>query len=344
MSKSLVAIILPILSTLSFASTAGAVTSAELYRTEPLGFGKFEARLQFAGGGGVIGSFFLWKDGSERSDVYWNELDFETLDAACELQTNSIFGLPQSSSEGKDYGLTGLCEGYHTYAYEWTPEYIAWAVDGVEIRRDIGAAAAAYADNAAGGMQMRFNVWPGDATFGGNFDPSILPVYEYVAWAQYSEYTPGTGDDGSDFTLAWREEFDTSPAGWSMGSWDSPKGLSTHSPSNIVFVDGIAVLSLTADDATGFVGSPPPDGPSTATGGAAGGGDVTSTGGGDATSTGAGGTPPSMDGGGGKGCSVVGAPSPSRSGLALLGCVGALVWFAGRRRGLPRVGSSLGSR
>lgn len=334
MSKPIVSILLPILSILSFASTAGAVSSGELYKTESLGYGKFEARVQYAAGGGVVSSFFLWKDGSEMSDVYWNELDFETLDSGCELQTNSIYGLPQRTSEGKDYGLTGLCEGYHTYAYEWTPEYIAWTVDGVEIRRDVGAAATAYAENAPDGMQMRFNVWPGDASFGGVFDPSILPVYEYIAWAQYSEYTPGAGDDGSDFTLSWREEFDSAPAGWSMGSWDSPKGNSTHTSSNVVFVDGVAVLALTADDAPGFVGSPPADVPGNGAGGADGGEVPSGTGGEDVAATGGDGSFPVADDSGDKGCSVAGAPVPTRSGLAWLAGLGALTLLAGRRRRL----------
>lgn len=269
---------LPLLSTLvtvtlvTVTQSAGAVSSAEFYRTTPDGYGKFEARLQFAGGDGVIGSYFLWKDGSEMSDVFWNELDLEKVGASCELQSNSLYGLPEKVHVGKDYGLTGLCEGYHTYAYEWTPEYIAWFVDGVEIRRDTGADAAAYVDNAAAdGMQVRFNVWPGDATFGGTFSEAILPVYEFVSWAQYSAYTPGAGDGGSDFTFAWREEFDALPADWATATWDSPKGLSTNSPRNVVFVDGIAVLALTADDALGFVGSPPPDGQAPSTGGSDGG-------------------------------------------------------------------------
>ena len=176
--------------TLTLVTPAGAVTSAELYRPAAHAFGKFEARIQFAAGDGVISSFFLWKDGSELGSVYWNELDFEKLGAACDLQTNSIFGLPQTNHEGRGYALSGLCEGYHTYAYEWTPEYIAWLVDGAEIRRDTGEGATAYAENATGGMQFRFNIWPGDASFGGDFSEGILPVYQYVAWAQYSEYTP----------------------------------------------------------------------------------------------------------------------------------------------------------
>jgi len=244
---------------LTLASSAFAVTSAELYRPAAHTFGKFEARLGFAGGDGVVGSFFLWKEGSELADAYWNELDFEKIGAACELQTNSIFGMPETNHEGRGYGLEGLCSGYHTYAYEWTPDYIAWFVDGTEIRRDTGDAAAAYADNATEGLQFRFNIWPGNANFGGNFTEAILPVYEFVAWAQYSEYTPGAGDDGSDFTVAWREEFDARPSGWQMGSWASPLNRSTHGAQNVAFKNGVAVLALTSDGAAAYAGTPPAD-------------------------------------------------------------------------------------
>ncbi len=315
--------------TLTFASAAGAVTSAELYRTTPHTYGKFEARIQFAPGGGVISSFFLWKADSEQSTVYWNELDFEKVGAECELQTNSIFGLPQTNHEGDGYALAGLCEGYHTYAYEWTPEYIAWFVDGAEIRRETGAGAAAYAENATEGMQFRFNVWPGNASFGGSFSDAILPVYQYIAWAQYSEYTPGAGDQGSDFTFAWREEFDTRPAGWQMGSWASPLNGSTHSAQNVVFVDGVAVLALTADDAVGYAGTPPPDdGGETPSAGGAGGELPTATGGLGSSGAAAG----DDQGDGGEGCSCRLTPSGSRrAGAPVLLALAAFGWFARRR-------------
>jgi hypothetical protein len=134
-------------------------------------------------------------------------------------------------------------------------------VDGVEVRRDQGEAADAFAVNAATGMQIHFNVWPGDATFGGNFDAAILPIQQYIGWVQYSSFADGA------FTLAWREEFDgpTLPTGWALGNWASPKNLSTHQPANVAFTSGFSVLSLTADDATGFSGTPPPDSDSAGT-------------------------------------------------------------------------------
>ncbi len=252
---------LALLALTTLTHNAAAVSSAELFRPEAEGFGRFEASVRYAPGDGIVSSFFLWKEGSEIDSVFWNELDFEKLGAGCELQTNSIFGLPQRNNDVHHEELPRLCDAYHTYTFEWTPDYIAWEVDGVEIRRDVGPDAAAYAENAADGLQFRFNVWQGDESFGGNFNAASLPSHQYVDWAQYSEYTPGAGDDGSDFTLKWREDFDKRPIGWGSGSWDSPLGLSEHRTRNVSFVDGIAVLSITADDDLGYDGTPPKDVP-----------------------------------------------------------------------------------
>ena len=83
-------------STLASAS-ASAVQSAELYRTDAFFYGRFEARVQFAPGEGVVSSFFLWKDGSS-STTSWNELDFEKVKAACQLQTNIWSGTGTAKS------------------------------------------------------------------------------------------------------------------------------------------------------------------------------------------------------------------------------------------------------
>ncbi len=240
---------------LTTAAEAGAVASAELYQNQTYTYGRFEARVRFAAGDGVISSFFMWKPGSEVAGTFWNELDFEKLGADCRLQTNPLYGLPVADHSRIESVEGELCGEYHTYTFEWTPSYIAYLVDGVELRRDGEDVAAAFTQNAAAGMQIHFNIWPGDATFGGNFDPAILPVQQFIAWVQYSSFANG------EFTLEWREEFDgpTVPSGWATGTWPSPKSLSTHQPANVTFSSGVAVLSLTADDLTGFTGAPPAD-------------------------------------------------------------------------------------
>ena len=240
-------------------SPAAAVSSAELYTNQAYQYGRFAARIQFAPGSGVVSSFFLWKDGSEVAGTFWNELDFEKLEGECRVETNAIFGDPEQITPERHEIEGDLCAEYHTYVYEWTPDYIAWIIDDQEVRRDTGEVAEAFREHAASGMQLRFNVWPGDATFGGVFDPSILPVYQYIDWVEYSSYADGA------FQLEWREEFDAGsvPAGWSLGSWESPKGLSTHVTTNVGIRDGVAILGLTADDAVGVEGAMPPASPGT---------------------------------------------------------------------------------
>ena len=137
---------------LTCASTASAVNSAELYTAEAYTYGRFDANLQFAPGDGVVSSFFLWKDGSEKPDVFWNELDFEKIQDECLLKTNALYGSPGANHNEAHDSDGDLCSTFHTYSYEWTPEYVAWFLDDVEIRRDTGDAATAFAENTADGM------------------------------------------------------------------------------------------------------------------------------------------------------------------------------------------------
>jgi endo-1,3-1,4-beta-glycanase ExoK len=326
-----------VLAGLTWAAPSSAVSSAELYQNQTYTYGRFEARVRFAAGDGVVSSFFLWKPGSEVAGTFWNELDFEKIGADCRLQTNSLYGAPLVD-RGRIASVPGdLCTEYHTYTFEWTPSYIAFRVDGVEVRRDTGEDAAVYAVNAAAGMRIHFNVWPGDASFGGVFDAASLPLQQYIAWVEYSSFA------GDAFTFEWREDFSrgTLPSGWSLGNWASPKNLSTHSAANVGFLGDVAVLSLTADDATGFTGVPPVDG-NAGTGGSSSGGAGS---GGSGAQSGAGSTSggradnssrPRSDGG----CSYGTAPSRSgRTSSALALGAGALLGVA-LRRGRSRLRAS----
>jgi endo-1,3-1,4-beta-glycanase ExoK len=308
-----VAAAVALLSTLASAS-ASAVQSAELYRTEAVLYGRFEARIQFAPGEGVVSSFFLWKDGNS-STTSWNELDYEKIKAACQLQTNIWSGTGTQSAQLPSI-TADLCGGYHTYAFEWTPDYIAFFIDGTELRRETGSVVAQYTQNAAQGMAMHFNVWVGNSSFGGVLDPSILPVNEYIDWVQYSSYANGA------FQLQWREDFDgtTLPAGWAVGTWLSPYNLSMHNPANVNVVNGVAVLSMTADDATGFTGTPPAD----VDGGA--------------VATVADGGTGQTNSGGGCGCDTLpgGRRGPSELATLVLAIAGAMFWRRRSSRALPR--------
>jgi hypothetical protein len=311
MARTFLSFVTSLAATLIASSALAATTSAELYTGTSYQYGRFEARVRFAAGDGVVSSFFLWKDGSEKAGTFWNELDFEKLGADCHLETNAFYGTSSGVHVQRHPELTNLCGDFHTYTYEWTPDYIAWFVDGVELRRETGATADAYAENATAGMQIRFNIWPGDASFGGNFSPSILPVYQQIDWVEYSSYADG------DFTVEWRDDFDGAQLAsrWLTGSWASPKNLSTHDSRNVTVADGNAVLALKADPNAGSGGM-------SSTGGASSGG----TTGGNAAGA--------SCGGGGDGCST--APGRLRGANTLAAFLGlAAIGVLARRRSRP---------
>jgi hypothetical protein len=295
-------------------AASAVVQGAELYRTQAYFYGRFEARVRFAPGEGVVSSFFLWKDGSS-STTTWNELDFEKINSDCRLQTN-IWTAQGTQSAMINTPSFNICNDYHTYAFEWTPDYIAWFIDGSQIRKVTGASVTEYTKNSSAGMAMHFNIWQGDSSFGGNLSTSTLPVYEYISWAQYSSYA------NNAFTLQWREEFtgSTTPANWALGNWLAPLNHSMHNPANAKFVNGIAVLALTNDNATGYSGTPPADpasGGTTGTGGA--GGTTGSAGTSGTAGTGGGGA----GAGGGAGRGGAGASgSPGSGGTTSTGAAG----------------------
>lgn len=315
-------------------ATAKAVASAELYLTQPYLYGRYEARMRFASGSGVVGAFFLWKDGSDAVGAFWNELDFEDLGIDCHLQTNALYGAPAVGHEQTKAVAGNLCNSYHDYRIEWTPTYVAWVVDEVEIRRDTGATALAFSQNATAGLTFHFNIWPGDASFGGIFNPAILPVREYISWVQYSSYVNGA------FVPQWREEFDGSsfPLGWAAGTWASPKNLSTHSPQNITFVNGIGVLSMTTDTATGSAVVPPVDPAAVSGAGGAGAGGAGTGGAGAGGGSGAGGS--SAGTGGASGAGTGGASGAGTGGANGLGTGGANGAGSGGANGAGSGGAS----
>lgn len=311
------------------------MASAELYSTKSYLYGRFDARMRFAPGDGVVSAYFLWKEGSEASGAYWNELDYEKVGADCHMQTNSIYGKPKGQHQ-QTPTLSGICTEYHTYRFEWTPTYIAWVVDGKEIRRDTGGDATAYAQNASAGMSFHFNIWPGDSSFGGNIKNTTLPVRQYISWVEYSSY------DNGNFKVEWREDFQESsiPAGWAVGNWGSPFNLSTHNPQNVAMVNGIAVMALTNDNATGDPGTPPVDpAAGSGSGGAPGSGGAVSTGGsGNGGATSAGGSA----GSGGK-SGAGGAGGSSSSGGSTTAAGGSGAGGSAGSGGGPAAGGSSGA-
>lgn len=235
---------------------------AELYSSESVKYGRFDIRMKTIAGSGTVSSFFTYYNesyvgGSEP----WREIDIEVLGKSTSIwQSNIITGnLTSKQTSEKLHPSTNLNQDYHTYSLEWTPDYIAWYFDGQEVRRDTKTQQ--VTDCQSKNQSYRMNLWISDQpAWVGQFNESILPVYQFINWMSYSEYTPGKGPNGSNFTLKWKDDFNSfDTQRWGAGDWTFDGNLVDFAKENIVVKDGYCILCLTKSSQKGFNGTVPKD-------------------------------------------------------------------------------------
>lgn len=179
-------------------------TAGEIQSNVEVQYGRFEMTMYSSDHSGTTSTFFLWKNGGQTSSVRWNELDIETFGKdADRWQSNPIWQYDDSDQVIKRW------EGFHTgnqianawvkFALEWTPDYIAWFANDVEVRRIVkgenGGDGLDPVGHITDPMKMSFNHWSAfsDAWLG-EFYPQNLPSYQFVDWFTYSPWN-GTGFD-----------------------------------------------------------------------------------------------------------------------------------------------------
>lgn len=235
---------------------------AEIYSNQSYLYGRFEMRMRVASGSGVLSTFFTYKNGSEIGNTFWEEIDIEVFgkNNAEHWQSNIILGSsrPTIMSEADHAAPGSLAEAYHTYVLEWTPDYVAWFLDGEEVRRITGTSTVTSLTSE---QSLRFNIWASDSVpWVGAWDDSILPVYQFVDYLIYQPYDAVTKtftDSGG-----WRDDFEAfNNDRWGKADWTFGGNRVTFSPENVVIKDGILVLALTHKDAEGYIGTPPQDTP-----------------------------------------------------------------------------------
>jgi endo-1,3-1,4-beta-glycanase ExoK len=246
---------------INLTATAKDYNGAELFSKQTIKYGRFDVRMRMVSGNGIISSFFLYYDDSYKgSPEPWQEIDIEVLGKTTNgFQSNVITGTSESKATSEKFHTAdNLSQSYHTYTVEWTPDYIAWLFDGTEIRHTTGAQVTACQPKE---MSYRFNLWISDVvSWAGQFNASILPVYQFINWIRYSKYTPGAGTNGADFTPEWQDDFDTfNSSRWAKGDWTFDGNLVDFSQNNIVVKDGYCIICLTKSGATGFSGDVPHD-------------------------------------------------------------------------------------
>jgi hypothetical protein len=262
---------------LSSSAWAKPYKSGELETTAQYGFGAFEARVFAATGPGVISTFFLWRPGSDTAPaVPWHEIDFEIGLAAADFQTQIMTpgdSPPQFRTEHPVlFNLPSRpWQAYYTYRIEWTPTYIAFFVDGTELRRETDPTTygALFDQDASGNtpanerMEIRTGVWPGDPSSGiagwsGTFDGTPVPTGHFVDYIKAWAYTPGQANPFS--TLLLDEEFNTVDFSKSYtANWTFNFSESDYIPANIGALDGFLTVALTTAAGQAILPNPPPE-------------------------------------------------------------------------------------
>jgi beta-glucanase (GH16 family) len=242
-------------------------SGAELYSYDSYMYGKFEARMQMGTGSGLVSSMFLYYDDSwEGKGKPWVEVDIEVLGKSPQsFQSNIISGTAERKvmSEAHHAVQPLAHQAFHTYGMEWTPDYVAWFLDGVEVRRTQTGVSDPKNQVIAltEAQSLRFNLWSSEVpAWVGAWDESILPVHQFINWVKVYDYTPGQGPQGSDFTLKWVDDFDTFDAmRWGKGNWTFDENRVDMHPDNLQVQDGMLIISITKKGEEGFTGTVPVD-------------------------------------------------------------------------------------
>jgi hypothetical protein len=260
--------ILTVVLLLSAAATAEAKPwkGAELGTQQTFKYGAFEARVRAAEGSGMITAFFLWKYGSEVPGALWQEQDFEIFGRDGNYQTQ-LMTPGKNGAERTEHVvdlslLSPAWSRYYTYRMEWTPNYLAFFVDGQEVRRETDQVEfAKFLDpSQAEAAQIRVSLWAGDSDWSSSFDPSAVPADVFVNWVQTYSYTPGSGPNGSDFTPLWRDEFNSlDTSRWQLSNWTFDAAVNDYVPQNATAKNGKLVLVFTDENSTGRFPAPPDD-------------------------------------------------------------------------------------
>jgi beta-glucanase (GH16 family) len=165
-----------------------AYSAAEIYTNDQFTFGRFEARIKFATGSGIVSSLFTYRDDANHG---WNEIDIENLGYITDgVQYNLISS--RLGGGALTYQPKVVKTGYnptqefHDYAIEWTPVDIRFYVDEKLQWRDVQT-------RINQPSRLRMNIWPtnNDKTmFAGPLDASKIPAEAQYDWVAVYAYQP----------------------------------------------------------------------------------------------------------------------------------------------------------
>jgi endo-1,3-1,4-beta-glycanase ExoK len=135
-------------------------TGAEFQISGFYGFGRYETIMKAAKGSGVVSSFFTHTD--DYFDDPHDEIDFEFLGKNTRaVELNYFAGKRQQGAKTikLDYDAA---EEFHLYAFEWTPTYIKWFIDGKLVHEVHGSNAKTPIPRSS--QRVIANIWAAKGT------------------------------------------------------------------------------------------------------------------------------------------------------------------------------------
>lgn len=212
---------------------------AEIRTAETFLYGKFEVRMKTAAASGLIYSFFTFYDEPDFA-TKWNEIDVEILGRyENEIQFNAITG-NHTMHEKRHVVDFNPHDAFHVYAFEWTPDYIAWFVDSVEVYRQAGD----YVKTMNRAQKLMMNVWPSSSVaWAGKIDAAAIPLQAEYDFINYYAYNPSNADT---FQLKWTDNFDYyDNSRWQKATHTFDTNECVFEPDNSVVEAGYLKLRLT---------------------------------------------------------------------------------------------------
>lgn len=148
------------------------------YRSnDTFGYGLYQTNMKPAKNTGIVTSFFTYTGPSDNTP--WDEIDIEflgkdTTKVQFNYYTNGVGNHEYIYNLGFD-----ASRSYHTYAFNWQRNFIAWLVDGKEVYR-------AYNNIPSHPGKIMMNIWPGTGvdSWLGAYN-GATPIKAYYNWMAY---------------------------------------------------------------------------------------------------------------------------------------------------------------
>ena len=224
----------------------------EIRTFESYNYGRFEVKMKPALGNGYVSSFFTYHDFWETPygswETYINEIDIEfTGNLNNSIQFTTHHPGNWSLTHINDLNFNPF-DDYHDYAFEWTPTYVKWFVNGVEVYSQTED----VVDDLVYPHKIMMNIWSAIyEDWVGEWDPSTLPVKSYYDYVKYYEYDELNGDYGTNnsFSLSWSDEFNN----FNQSRWiEATHGFNGNNcqfhPVNVLIHNGKLILYATEVD------------------------------------------------------------------------------------------------